>query len=154
MLAKPSNTIRTIARLLGKCISLCPAVQFGPLYFRHLERAKTLALKMNRGNFEKNILLANEEHDKMFWWIENVGYSYRPIRQTKPDVVIETDASTSGWGAVCNHVIAAGFWALDEQQVHIHYLEMLAIFRGLRELCDKNSMLVCVMSDNTTAVMC
>ena len=153
VLAKPSNTIRTIARLLGKFISLCPAVQFGPLYFRRLERAKTLALKMNRGNFEKKMLLAKEEHDEILWWIENVGSSYKPIRQTKPDMVIETDASTSGWGAVCNHVTAGGLWTPDEQQFHINYLEMLAIFRGLQELCDKNSMHVRVMSDNTTAVM-
>ena len=56
-------------------------------------------------------------------------------------------------GAVCNHVTAGGPWTPDEQQFHINYLEILAIFWGLQELCDKNSMHMRVMSDKTTAVM-
>ena len=154
VLAKNATTIRTIAKLLGTFISLCPGVQFGPLYFRRLERAKTLSLKMNRGNFEKKMFLAKEERDEILWWMKAIGQSYKPIRQTEPDLVLETDASNSGWGAVCNHETAGGLWSQEEQQFHINYLEMLAILCGLKTLLhDKTSIHVRVLSDNTTAVM-
>ena len=78
VLAKNANTIRTIAKLLGTFISLCPGVQFGP---RRLERAKTLSLKMNRGNFEKKMFLAKEERDEILWWMEAIGQSYKPIKE-------------------------------------------------------------------------
>ena len=47
--------IRKIAKLLGKFTSIFPAVRFGPLHYRSLERDKILALKFAKGNFDKKM---------------------------------------------------------------------------------------------------
>ena len=77
---------------------------------------------MSRGNVKKKMLLAKEEQDEILWWMKAIGQSDKPVRQTEPDLVLETNASNSGWGAVCNHVTA---WGL---------LETLAILCGLKTL--------------------
>ena len=45
--------IKKIARLRGKFTSSFPAVRFGPLHYRSLERDKILAIKFAKVNFEK-----------------------------------------------------------------------------------------------------
>ena len=45
LLRTRSPTIRTVSQVLGYIISTFPGVMFGPLYFRHLERDKSQALK-------------------------------------------------------------------------------------------------------------
>eukprot|EP00794_Sanderia_malayensis_P012593 gene12593-13881_t len=100
------------------------------------------------------MLIAKEEREEINWWVENAANSFKHIIETEPNVVIETDASNIGWGAVCDNVTAGGLWSQDEQKFHINYLEMLAISFGLKALLsDKNTLHVRVMSDNTTAVM-
>ena len=45
----------------------------------------------------------------------------------KPKVIIQTDASLTGWGAVCNGVQTSGQWTEEERSLHINVLELLAI---------------------------
>ena len=52
LLRTQSPTIRTISQVLGYIISTFPGVMFGPLYFRHLESDKSLALSQANGNFD------------------------------------------------------------------------------------------------------
>ena len=60
----------------------------------------------------------------------------------------------SGWGAVCMNNTTGGLWRRDEKLQHINYLEMLAIFFGLRSFIKQNRKIhVRIYYDNTTAVM-
>eukprot|EP00794_Sanderia_malayensis_P001543 gene1543-1706_t len=87
------------------------------------------------------MLIAKEECEEINWWVENAANSFKHIIETEPNVVIETDASNIGWGAVCDNVTAGGLWSQDEQKFHINYLEMLAISFGLKALLyDKNTL--------------
>ncbi len=52
ILGKPYLTIRELARIIGTLVALFPGVEFGPLYYRELEKCKSTALKLNKGNFE------------------------------------------------------------------------------------------------------
>ena len=47
--------------------------------------------------------------------------------QLNPEVIIQTDASLTGWGAVCNEVQTSGQWSEEERCLHINLLELLAI---------------------------
>ncbi|CAH3044958.1 unnamed protein product, partial [Pocillopora meandrina] len=40
------------------------------------------------------------------WWVDNLETATCPISNGNPDIVIDTDASLIGWGAVCNAVTA------------------------------------------------
>ena len=41
-------------------------------------------------------------------------------------MMIDTDASLIGWGAVCSGVCTGGLWSPEERKLHINHLELLA----------------------------
>ncbi|KAL0148829.1 hypothetical protein M9458_055838 [Cirrhinus mrigala] len=50
-----------------------------------------------------------------------------------PGVVVNTDASKMGWGAICNEQAASGSRTGPRLQCHISYLELLAVLLALRQ---------------------
>ena len=71
----------------------------------------------------------------------------------KASIVIESDASKSGWGAVCKGVTTGGRWTLEEAGLHINLLELQAVCLALQSfLKDKTNVTVLVRSDNRTAI--
>ncbi len=64
-----------------------------------------------------------------------------------------TDASATGWGAMCNGHAAAGLWTGPQLQWHINCLELLAVWLALRRfrtlLHEKH---ILVRLDNTATV--
>ncbi len=50
-----------------------------------------------------------------------------PLEQVSRHVVVSTDASATGWGAMCNGHAAAGLWTGPQLQWHINCLELLAV---------------------------
>ena len=76
-----------------------PAVTFGPLHYRHLERDKISGLKHHKGNFEGKISLSAKAVSEIHWWINNIDNSCHHINYIpNPDITIHTDASLTGWG--------------------------------------------------------
>ena len=63
-------------------------------------------------------------------------------------MITQTDASLTGWEAVCNRVQTSGQWSEEERTLHINVLELLAIKLDQREksesqtLSDKQGSLV------------
>ncbi len=76
-----------------------------------------------------------------------------PLEQVSRHVVVSTDASATGWGAMCNGHAAAGLWTGPQLQWHINFLELLAVWLALRRfrtlLHEKH---ILVRSDNTATV--
>ena len=56
-------TIQEVASVIGLLVSTFPAVMYGPLYYRQLERDKSLALKDKRGNYEALLSLIEFEFE-------------------------------------------------------------------------------------------
>ena len=46
-------------------------------------------------------------------------------------MIIQTDASLTWWGALCNRVQISGKWLEEERTIHINVLELLVIKLGL-----------------------
>jgi ribonuclease HI len=64
-----------------------------------------------------------------------------------------TDASTSGWGAVCESVKTGGRWSLSEKEYYINVLELMAIDLALKSFAVKIANAhVKILSDNACAV--
>ena len=93
---KAECSIREVAQFIGLCVASFPAVRWGPLHYRQLEKLKSVSLKENRGNFEVLIQLNDQAIKEIDWWINNKMSSYAPLEATYPEVEIRTDASTSG----------------------------------------------------------
>ena len=151
----PTSTIRHTASVIGKLTSSFPGVKFGPLYYRNLDREKTIALKKHFGNFKSMMTLTADADEELKWWSSNVLKSYNNIWHKNPNFIISTDASKSGWGAVWEKNTASGLWLIEEAVCHINELEISAILFGLQSLMSElYNCHVKILSNNTTAVHC
>ena len=155
LLSKVNMTIQELAEVIGLLVSSFPGVLHGPLFYRHLENDKTTALRESKGNLSAYMTLSEESLQELRWWcanIENVDYQVC-IPNSKIDITLYTDASNDGWGAVMGTTKTGGRWNEAEASHHINYLELMAIFYGLKAFCSKEySLHIQVYSDNTTAV--
>jgi hypothetical protein len=149
----PICTIRELSQLIGILVAACPAVKYGWLYTKTLERQKYLALK-KFNNFETKIKLPNLILPDLLWWNQNILSSSNPMRpDSEFGLEIFTDASRTGWGAYCNSKTVHGGWKTLELSFHINYLELLAIFMGLKCFAFKMSnSAILLRVDNTTAI--
>ena len=105
--SKP-QTIRLVTRVIGKIVASFPGVKYGPLYYRDLDKNKTLALKKAKGNFDATMLLSQAAKRELQWWVDNVEISYQNLSHEEPLHQITTDASLSRWGAECKGISTGG----------------------------------------------
>ena len=146
-------SIRELARILGNIVASFPAVTFGPLHYRHLERDKIRVLKYHKGNFVEKISLSAKAVSEIHWWINNIDNSCHHINSIPiPDITINTDASLTGWGITNGITPSRGLWHKTELD-HINVLELKAIEIGIYTYCKNKSILdVRVMCDSVTAI--
>lgn len=149
----PKCTIRDFAKLIGVLIAACPATRYGFLYTKILERQKFLALQNHRDNYDAKIFLPSLILEDLNWWVNNIFKISCPMRTLSYSKEIYTDASRTGWGAVCDNNTVSGRWKSAELAHHINYLELLAAFLGLKSfLKDDNHCTILLRIDNTTAI--
>lgn len=147
------TSIRSVAKVTGLLVSSFSAVQYGKLFYRDLEKAKAMALKRSRGDYEALMYITKPMKIELKWWNQNVDCQIRHIDHGKPSMSIQTDSSTLGWGMVCDGQKAGGRWTNDEKKNHINVLELMAIHFALQSLSDKiMNKHVQILSDSSTAV--
>ena len=118
-----------------------------------MEREKTSALKCHRGNFDSTMSLSVESHAELKCWIDSIESSYNVVHHGQPELTLNTDASTKGWGCFLDPVSTGGLWTAMEAQHHINYLELLAIFLALKVFVKKiMGKHVKVLTDHCTAM--
>ena len=122
-------SIREVASLIGTLVSTFPGVEFGPLYWRHLEWDKDLALKSALGDFDVSMSLSADSINELKWWIISVPTAFRVIDHGCPNITLTTDASRIGWGATTQ-----GLWSRAETEYHVNILELLSVKLGLMSL--------------------
>lgn len=150
------QSIRNVAKIIGKMVSSFPGVEYGRLNYRHLEIAKINALKNNHGNFDAIMKISGEMKSDLEWWLNEIDSAFGLISRGNPELVVQTDASLAGWGAVCGNKTAQGQFLPTEIkrfESNINALELLAIKYALQSfltICSNKHVLV--QSDNTTAV--
>jgi ribonuclease HI len=147
---------RDLASLIGKLSSASQALLPAPLYFRNLQRLQSTIIHQKGGgiNYDISIPTTDMIKEQLRWWIHQLPVLPKaPIATPPVTLVIHTDSSLKGWGAVSNSVSIQGLWSPAQQRAHINILELLAIQHGLLHFAkDLTSTTVQVFSDNTTAV--
>ena len=154
ILRTSSITIRKLAQFVGTLVSACPAVKYGWLYTKNLEREKWQALQKSQLNYRKKMQLGPGGREDLRWWITNasVTKNLQSLILQNPVLEIYTDACTTGWGAVCEGRRALGWWTSVEKQLHINQLELMGAFYGVK--CFAKNLKACnilIRIDNTTA---
>ena len=92
--------VSIVSKLLGKFTSSFQAIKYGQLHYGDLERLKTKALKIDKGNFDKKTSIDSLGKQDIIWWKNNIPRLFNNIRIGNLSFTIITDASTTGLGAV------------------------------------------------------
>lgn len=91
--------------------------------------------------------------DIQWWLVPEHLLKGAPFVVAPPVQTLFSDASQLGWGAHLGDSLASGVWSLEEKELHINHLELLAVFRALQSFRQELSgSVVSVMSDNSTVV--
>ena len=69
-----------------------PAVEYGPLCYRKLEKDKTIALSKNKGNFQASMTISKEAMTELRWWLETLRGCFKNILTPSVDLVLYSDA--------------------------------------------------------------
>ncbi|XP_063979898.1 uncharacterized protein LOC135163921 [Diachasmimorpha longicaudata] len=148
-----SCQIREFAKLLGILTAACHAVAYGSIHCKHLERKKFLALLRNDYNYEGEMIIEESMMKDLNWWERNSLIGFNPIRTNDFQIEIFSDASLTGWGAHCEGVSSHGFWSIKNKKFSINYLELLAVFHGLKCFASRLSNCeILLRVDNATAI--
>ena len=92
-------TIREAAKVIGFLVASFPAVRYGKLHYRNLERDKVKALAKHKGDYDGYILFSPLGLAELRWWRLNVvNHSSSPLSQGAIGVWVTSDASFTGWG--------------------------------------------------------
>ena len=118
--------IEYVARIIGYIISSLPAVQFGALYYRSIEKDKSNALKASKGTFKANMSLSLKALDQLKWWIDHIDHSLTLIGKPPVDLTMYSDDSLQGWGGALDNVSTGGQWSAAEFIQNINYLALRA----------------------------
>ena len=121
-------TIREFAQLIGRLVASCPAVAYGMVHTKSLERAKFLAITLSEGDFNDHMSVPHSVISDLSWWKNMLPNAINPIRQFSFVKEIFSDASKTGWGSSCEDESVHGFWNEEERLRHINFLELLAAF--------------------------
>ncbi len=153
VLINPKLSIEALSRVIGTLVAACPAIPYGMLYTKILERKKFISLNRNGGNYQAKVTLEPSELADINWWINALSKSFSPIRQEPFKLEIFSDSSLYAWGGTCKTEVVRGFWEQDEARNHINYLELKAAFLSLKSFSKEvfNSSIL-LRIDNTTAV--
>lgn len=146
-------SIRKYAQLIGKLISACPAIEYGWMYTKILEKEKIFQLIINDKCYDKMMTISDRVKQELVWWKESILEKIHHIKDGSFAMVIFTDASSTGWGAWNYSKRIYGFWSPDEQKLHINFLELYTIKLALESLASniKDSQIL-LRVDNTTAL--
>lgn len=142
-----------LARLIGKMIAAKAAVFQAPLHYRALQHQKN-SLDHQGVPLHQKVILDIEAILDLEWWVTNLATANsRPVKPLLPDLLIQSDASGSGWGAVCNRIETRGTWSLRESSLHINCLELLAATLAIKAFTKcLNNVHVLIQMDNTSAI--
>ena len=149
VLQKPSVNARVLARICGQCISFTKAILPTKLLLRNLYR-----LLASCNTWFDTLYLDKASVSDLEWWLSALtSWNGRPIIKYSIDIQLYTDASDSGWGAVCNGEEASGLWTVPIAHTSINYRELLTVLLGLKSFLPKvKNKTVQILSDNVTTV--
>ena len=72
------------------------------------------------------MMLSPQSITDVQWGYKNINCSKNNIMKSETVIEISSDASSFGWGAVCNNIRVGESYNLDETEHHINSKELLA----------------------------
>uniref|UniRef100_A0A1X7UYP2 RNase H type-1 domain-containing protein n=1 Tax=Amphimedon queenslandica TaxID=400682 RepID=A0A1X7UYP2_AMPQE len=112
------------------------------------------ALEEWNQDYETTLALSPDSKEELIWWnTQMINWNGKTLLTMGPDLIIESDASTHGWGASHHASSTGGPWSPQEKECHIKCLELLAATLALTTFAkNKTAVSVLMKIDNTIAV--
>ena len=148
-----SAPFRLIQSLVGLLTATEKIVPYGRLHFRELQTLCNRCISLNTPKKAPVLVSAAVLHD-LDWWSDKQRV-FRGLQMSRrvPDLQIQTDASTTGWGASFLGQVLSGTWTPAERRLHINILEMKAVLLTCRQLVYHLRKRCCLfLIDNSTVV--
>ena len=147
LLSQTKVTILQLSQLLGRMAAAAPGVLSAPLQYRQLQRLKIGSFRRFE-SFDTLVTLDQGAIQDLQWWRDHLAG-----REIIQPLVIKTDASLTGWGAVCQGIRTGGLWSVQEQQQHINVLELKAGMFAVQAFTkDQQRIHAHLRMDNTSAL--
>ncbi|XP_073677299.1 uncharacterized protein [Garra rufa] len=145
---------RLCLRLLGLMASTVSVIPLGLLRMREFQNWTAAQHLCPKRHLNRKVTVsALCVRAVRYWRNRSFLESGTPLGVVSMRKVVTTDASLSGWGAVCEGRIAKGKWPASLKCAHINYLELLTVFLALKHFVQFLwNHHVLIRSDNTTAV--
>ncbi|MGL5407110.1 MAG: hypothetical protein ACRDAX_10115, partial [Propionibacteriaceae bacterium] len=152
-LGKETCSVREWMSLLGTISSLEKFVSLGRLHLRPLQFF--LSSNWSRKQDLEEVLFLTEEVKKhLKWWSDPKKLAEGlSLKLRNPDLVLFSDASSTGWGATLGGREVSGTWRGEQVSWHINLKELSAVYLALRFFQEEvSNKVVQINSDNTTAL--
>ena len=121
LLRSHSTTLLELTRVVGLLSSTIQAVEPAKIQLKFFSTTTNCVSKEKKKNYQSVITLNTKSRKELTWWIENFWFcNGQTFSQLNPQVIIQTDASLAGWGAVCNGVQKSGQWSEEERTLDIN----------------------------------
>ena len=160
LLSKTATTVQQVATFMGMTTAAKQAISIGPLFHRHLQalinRVVPLAASLEEVKqcYHEMVEISTEAKQELLWWNHQAQkYNGTPLIPRPPDMVIEMDASSLGWGATLKgpDLRTGGLWPVEERQMHINGLELLAASLAIQAFAkDQINISILVKTDNVS----
>lgn len=138
---------------MGALVSRCPALKYGMIHVRCFEKERTRALEENNNNFDAIMTLSSFLNEDITWWKLHIRTISAPMNEPVYDLKIFFDASRMSWSVFCEGRRSHGHWNLNDLNLHINSLELMAAFFGLKCFAsDKQGSNILLRIDNMTAI--
>ena len=147
-------SLRFLARIIGTIDSFKFGCPIAPLHYRSLQSDLNNNLSPDP-DWSSLVILSPSARSDLLWWLGcDLSLTPSPLAPFTPSHHLETDASLEGWGAFSHSKkFTQGRWTATESRLHINYLELKAIFFGIKALFPGSSPLsLLVHCDNVAAV--
>ena len=93
--------------------------------FPQIQQISSLSEKFS---YLDKIVLNENSKIELKWWVQNLELCNGPaLIQPPAEVLIQTDASTKGWGVTCYGISTVRMWSAHEIENHINVSELLDI---------------------------
>lgn len=91
----------------------------------HVRGLQAFYIRHVTKDLAKRYALSADAKADLRWWIERPRWGEgRSLEASFPSLTLWSDASLSGWGAVCDGITTGGPWTREEARDHINLLEL------------------------------
>ena len=129
-----SASLKLLQSLMGSIASTEKIVPFGRFHARSLQLLINQNISRAAPQSSRITLSLPVLQDLQWWSIEDHVFRGLAMSTVIPDLQVQTDASTTGWGVSFQGSVLSGTWSQQETSLHINVLEMKAVLLACQRL--------------------